>query len=88
MSIYYSPLFVARYKKISKKNKKQGNLIKEKIALFLSNKTHSSLRLHKLQGNLKEAWSISVDRKIRILLYQDTNSISFVDIGSHDEVYR
>ncbi len=88
MSIYYSPSFVAKYKKISKKNKKQGDLIKERIALFLSNKIHPSLRLHKLQGNLKEAWSISIDRKIRILLYQDTDSISFVDIGSHDEVYR
>jgi len=88
MNANYSSVFVTKYRKILRKNNKCSDLIKEKMALFLSDKSHPSLRLHKLQGNLKEAWSISVDRKTRILLYQDESGVTFVDIGSHDEVYR
>ncbi|AHF01744.1 plasmid stabilization protein [Thiomicrospira aerophila AL3] len=50
---------------------------------------HPSLRLHKLQGQLGEYYSVSINMKYRVVidfLLKD-NEIIPIDIGSHDEVY-
>ena len=88
MNIAYSEEFLRSLKKLSKKDKNLRQHIVDKINLFISNRNHPSLRLHKLQGSLKGAWSISVNKSIRILLYQDEDDVTFVDIGTHDDVYR
>jgi len=47
------------------------------------------LRLHKLKGELKEYYSVSVDKNYRIILeFMITEQgVILLDIGSHDEVY-
>jgi len=54
------------------------------------NPFHPSLRLHKLQGNLQDFYSVSINMKYRILLnfiIQD-DQIILLDIGNHDYLYR
>lgn len=52
--------------------------------LFRENPFHPSLRLHKLKGNLEGLWSISIDRKCRIVFKpMDDGVILFVSIGVH-----
>jgi addiction module RelE/StbE family toxin len=46
-----------------------------------------SLKTHKLKGELKEFWSCSVTRDIRLRFRLEENTIELVDIGTHDEVY-
>ncbi|OGC82237.1 MAG: hypothetical protein A2V81_00580 [Candidatus Abawacabacteria bacterium RBG_16_42_10] len=52
--------------------------------LFRSNPFHPSLRLHKLKGKLFGLWSISIDRRNRIV-FKPLNDgvILFVSIGAH-----
>lgn len=88
MSIQYEESFIHNLKRLSKKDNLFRKKVVDKINLFINDKQHPSLRLHKLQGKLKDAWSISVDKSIRILIYQDEDELIFVDIGSHDEVYK
>jgi len=88
MNIKYSPHFIAQYKKLVKKNKRLEGLIEERIKLFISDKTNPSLHLHKLQGNLASDWSISIESNMRIILTYFDENMYFVDIGSHDEVYK
>ena len=88
MNTRYEESFIRNLKKLSKKDRLFRKKVVDKINLFINDKQHPSLRLHKLQGKLKDAWSISVDKSIRILIYQDGNELVFVDIGSHDEVYK
>lgn len=53
-------------------------------ALFRENSFHSSLRLHKLDGKLKHLWSLSVDRKYRIIFEPlEDGVILFISIGLH-----
>lgn len=52
--------------------------------LFRENPFHPSLRLHKLKGKLEGLWSISVDRKNRIIFKPLENGlILFISIGMH-----
>ena len=77
-----------KLRKIKSKTPKLSEKIHKKLILFLNNPQHPSLRNHKLKGNLKNAWSISIEKDLRMLYYFDEIGIIFFDIGTHDEVYR
>lgn len=63
--------------------------IKLQLALFEANPKHPSLRTHKLKGNLKNRWSISITRNFRMIyLLEKEDQAYFIDIGTHDEVYK
>lgn len=52
--------------------------------IFKENPFYPSLRLHKLKGKLKGLWSISLDRKNRIIFkVLEDGVILFISIGSH-----
>ena len=79
-------------KKIKKFLKKHPNLFKKyekTISILEQNPFHPSLRLHKLQGDLKEFYSVSIDLEYRIIIdfIIIDKQIFLIDIGSHDEVY-
>jgi mRNA-degrading endonuclease YafQ of YafQ-DinJ toxin-antitoxin module len=59
------------------------------VRLLQQNPYHPSLRLHKLQGDLKEYFSVSLDMEYRIIMdfIIIDEQIYLIDIGSHDEVY-
>jgi plasmid maintenance system killer protein len=84
-NIEYSTNFVKQLKALP------GQLIsmainKEKI--FRANPLHPSLRLHQLNGKLKNLWSLSVNNSYRIIFKrQTTGDIIFISIGRHD-VYK
>ena len=79
-------------KKIKKFLKKHPNLFRKyekTIYILEQNPFHPSLRLHKLQGDLKEFYSVSIDLEYRIIIdfIIIDKQIFLIDIGSHDEVY-
>lgn len=52
--------------------------------LFWENVFYPSLRLHKLQGKLRDIWSISVDFKYRIIFKPLEDGVMlFISIGIH-----
>ena len=59
------------------------------ILLMETDPFHPSLRLHPLQGKLKDLHSVSIDMQYRISIefYIEDNRIIPVNIGTHDEVY-
>ncbi|MBS3808079.1 MAG: type II toxin-antitoxin system mRNA interferase toxin, RelE/StbE family [Bacteroidales bacterium] len=82
--------FSNSFKKSFKKRIKGQNeeLFFKKMELFIENPYHQQLRTHKLSGKLKDLWSFSLDRNIRVVFYfVDTNHVIFENIGTHDEVY-
>jgi len=86
-------VFTEKYEKKAKKFFKKHQNLKNKynkIIFFLKeNPFHPSLRLHKLQGDLKEFYSVSIDLEYRIIIdfIIIDKQIFLIDIGSHDEVY-
>ena len=78
--------FDKRYRKLLKRIKESA---KEKEKIFRIDPFHPSLNAHKLHGEEKDAWAFSIDQKYRIkFLFLNDNSVLFLDIGTHDNVYR
>lgn len=89
MKVKLSPLVQQKLTHLYKKDKKTVARIEKQIKLFEANPKHPSLRTHKLTGNLNNRWSISVSRELRIVyLILNQDVAYFVDLGTHDEVYR
>lgn len=84
-----SPLVQQKILKLNKKDKRLVIKIRKQIELFELNPRHPSLRIHKLTGNLSNMWSISINRDVRMVyIILEENIAYFVDIGTHDQVYR
>ncbi len=81
--------YVKKLKKFFKKHPDIFKKYEKTIYILEANPNHSSLRLHKLEGKLKDFYSISIDMEYRIILdfIIIDNQIFLIDIGSHDDVY-
>ena len=88
MEITFSPEVTKYVNEIRKKNPQLLKKIYKQLNLFRENPKHPSLRTHKLQGDLSNSWSITIERSIRMIYYVSNNKIVFFVIGTHDEVYK
>jgi addiction module RelE/StbE family toxin len=64
------------------------DLVKKQLNLFEINANHPSLRVHKLHGEFEGYWSLSINRSLRMIYFIENNEAYFIDIGTHNEVYR
>lgn len=88
MDFHISADLEKELKRVKARDRRTIGQIQKQLTLFQKNHNHPSLRLHKLTGTLKNLWSISVDRNIRMLFIILDNEAYFFDIGTHDQVYR
>ena len=88
MKIEFSPETKKDLERIKRKDPALIKKIHKQLQLFTLNPKHPSLRLHKLSGNLKYFWSISITKDFR-MIYQlkSEDTAYFVDLGTHNEVY-
>ena len=80
-SIHYNSNFEKQFKALP-------NMVKRKAVkaekIFRENVFHPSLRLHKLKGKLDDLWSISIDRRYRIVFeVMEDGVVLFVSVGMH-----
>jgi len=89
MKAKFSPFVQKTIIQIYKKDRKLAEKIQRQIILFESNPKYPSLRLHKLSGTLDNMWSLSITLSIRMVYKLVSKEVAyFVDIGTHEEVYR
>ncbi len=85
MIIRYTKKFEREYKKLPLEIKVKAE-IRER--LFRKDPHISTLKTHKLSGDLQNLWSFSVDYKFRIIFeFTDSRIIFFHSIGDHD-IYK
>ncbi len=85
MFFHYKPSFVRDLNKLPHDVQEEAL---EKIELFKDINNHQKLRVHKLQGKLKDRYSFSVTFAHRIVFkYEEKNTVIFLTIGTHD-IYR
>ncbi|KKT74606.1 MAG: Plasmid stabilization system [Candidatus Beckwithbacteria bacterium GW2011_GWC2_47_9] len=83
--IGFKPSFVRQLKNLEQSLKDE---VLEKIELFKDRSNHTQLKVHKLHGSLADAWSFSVNYKIRIVFaYEGKNEAVLLAIGDHD-IYK
>lgn len=78
--IIFAPKFDKRWPALPRETKVKA---RKALALFEQNPFHPSLRLHDLSGKLQDFWSISIDRKNRIILEVQKDTAILHSIGSH-----
>jgi len=87
-AISFSEHFIRKQKKLARKKPEITPVLLERFLLFNNDKNYSSLKLHKLTGNLKDHWAFSIQPDLRIIFrYTEDLNILVIDIGSHDDVY-
>ncbi|KKR33026.1 MAG: hypothetical protein UT63_C0025G0003 [Candidatus Gottesmanbacteria bacterium GW2011_GWC2_39_8] len=88
MQIKISAPLRKKLKKLKKLDPKLSKRIEKQLSLFADNPKHTSLRLHKLSGELKNLWSISISKDIRMIYVIEEDTAYFTVLGTHDEAYR
>jgi addiction module RelE/StbE family toxin len=88
MTIRFSSSFKRAYKKFIESNPTLGARFDKKMLLFAADPKHPSLQTHKLSGKMKDLWSFSIDKSIRVVFhFEEDGSVLLESIGTHDEVY-
>lgn len=90
-ALVFSPKFERAYRKFVKRDKALRRRIDDTLRLMKEDIFTSSLRTHKLSGELRGlfACSCGYDCRIVFLLEKEADQelVVLVDIGTHDEVY-
>lgn len=93
MKIGWTPKSLRSFKRLIRKNPNLRLLIERTLQQLAEDPFHSTLRTHKLKGDLSNVWSCSIDYNYRILFEFVENpedkeeAILLLNLGSHDEVY-
>lgn len=87
--IRLSDEYQKRVVKFIKSHRDMADRYEKTIRILKENPFHPSLRLHKLKGNMREYYSISINIEYRIIMdfIIVDEVIILLDIGSHDDVY-
>jgi len=87
MEIRVSSHFERRYKKLPQEIKERAKA-REKI--FAANVFDARVGTHKLSGKDEGKWAYAVDYEYRIkcILLNDNDGVIYLDMGTHDELYR
>ncbi len=90
--IGWTPKSLRAFKRLIRKNPHLRPLIAKTLQKLAEDAFHSSLKTHKLMGELSDIWSCSIDYNYRILFQfidnlDNSSSILLLNIGTHDEVY-
>lgn len=87
MRLKYTQNFLKNYKKRIANNKNFDKQFQERLQLFLFNQHSPLLKTHKLVGAKKNLHAFSVTGDIRVIYYQQGDTIFLIDIGTHNHVY-
>ena len=89
-SIIYTESYEKKAKKFLKKHPELIGQYEKTLKLLELNPNHPSLRIHKvnIQGNEVFSISINISYRITLDILIDELEIIPINIGSHDDVYR
>ncbi|MDO8741809.1 MAG: type II toxin-antitoxin system mRNA interferase toxin, RelE/StbE family [Candidatus Roizmanbacteria bacterium] len=88
MKIIFHKIFVKHFDKRIKINSNLLERFKVRYRLFINERNNNILRDHSLSGILKGKRSFSITGDIRIIYQENDGIIEFLDIGSHNQIYR
>jgi addiction module RelE/StbE family toxin len=83
--IEFSPIFKKKLKRVNVETK---TAFREALELFLEDTHGEKLRNHTLRGKYAGVHSIDVTEDFRALYREDSERIVFVELGTHNELYR
>ena len=80
--------FEKHFKQRISPSEKLRTQFKERLALFVAGELGYPLHDHALTGKLASKRAFSVAGDIRVIYVELEDAIAFIDVGSHNQVYR
>ena len=90
MEVAFSEAFKRSFRKRIKGRSNLESIYWSKLTLFIADPFDSTLKTHKLSGNLNGLWSFTIEYDCRVVFFftnKKPKKAIFIDIGTHDEVY-
>ena len=88
MKVEFTKNFIKNYKKRISYPSNLSKRFEERTRLFSKDSGISILNDHSLRGSKLGFRSFSITGDIRVIYYIKNNIAYFVDIGTHNQVYR
>lgn len=89
VKVIFHRRFVVSFKKRIAKKSDLLRKFQKRMAWFMTDPGHPLLRDHALTGDLVGKRSFSIDGDVRVVYrWRDKGRCEFMDIGSHNQVYR
>lgn len=89
MQLNYSQSFRKNFLKRITANSLLEKRYQERLSLFITNRRNPLLRDHRLIGSLKGLRAFSITGDVRVIYVEENDdSITLIDIGTHNQVYK
>ncbi len=88
MTVELARSFLKSYTKRVRQNRKLDRQYTQRVELFRTSPTNPMLHDHALSGNKQGLRAFSVTGDVRVIYrYETTDTVIFLDIGTHTQVY-
>lgn len=88
MKTHFTRSFKKSFKERIKPNQKLANKFEERYDLLLEDPSNRLLSDHPLKEKLVGFRAFSITKDVRVVYYIQNNIAYFVDIGTHNQVYK
>ncbi len=88
MKIEFTHKFIKIYKKRFSHQSSFQKAFDKRARLFEQDHTRQLLKDHALSGKLKGYRAFSITGDVRVIYYVEDNIAYFIDIGTHNQVYK
>ncbi len=88
MRVFTTRRFERRLVKFIKNHPEASDKVRLAMEHLVANPTAPSLKVHRLFGSLVGCLACNISYGYRLIFTVDSESICFLDIGTHDDVYR
>lgn len=86
--VFSTPRFERRLETFLRRHPELTASTKRVMTALAGDRHPASMKVHKLGGVLKDCLGASLSYEYRVIFVLEADAIYFIDIGSHDDVYR
>lgn len=88
MKIFFTDTFKKHYQKRIAPHEELRKRFRQRREFFIHDRSHPLLKDHSLSGSKKGYRAFSITGDIRVIYIIEDNTVYFIDIGTHNQVYE
>jgi mRNA-degrading endonuclease YafQ of YafQ-DinJ toxin-antitoxin module len=86
--VFFTSRFEKKLKTFQSRHPELSAAVEVAVIVIAKDAHAVSLRLHRLNGPLNDYFTARLSRNYRIVFALEPGRVIFLDIGTHDDVYR
>ena len=86
--VFFASRFEKKQKVFHSRHAEFSTAIEAAIIAIAKDPHAPALKTHRLHGNLSDCFASRISREYRIVFVLEPGRVTFIDIGTHDDVYR